>query len=305
MNRQRTAWRYGTIALAGLGGSALMALTAAVSLGAFTATVASNANRATSGTIVLHEGTSTTTCFSTATDAISANSNTCAINLFAGMTNAVPGGTPSSVTEPFANVGSVNASSFTLLGGACTVAANPAASPYYGTDTGQAFSLSSPLGTGAAITALPVTGLGFPVASGDALTLVSGSYNQVFTAAGPAGSGATSIPVTSETPNYAYPTTSTGTDITQGFCGKVDVTIANTTAGTCVFPAGSGACPSLSSSATLALLAAGSSQTPIALGALAAGATDTLQFTVGLDSSATNPDQALAASLPLTWELSQ
>jgi hypothetical protein len=254
-----------SLLLGGVVGTAIIAFTAAASLGAFTATITNNANQSTSGTIVLSEGSSTTTCFSTATDAISTNANNCAINLFAGMTNAVPGGTPSVVTEPFENVGSVNASKFTLLTGVCTVAKNSATSPYYGTDMGQSFTLSSALSTSGAITSLPVSALNFSVASGDALTLVSGANSQVFTASAGATAGATSISVTSETPNYAYPTTSTGTDITQGFCGKVDISINNNTTSTCVFPASTSSCGSLSNTATLASLAAADSQSPVAV----------------------------------------
>jgi len=308
MLRGRLNRRSAGLLITGAIGTMMISLAASTALGAFTATVANNANLATSGTIVLHEGSSSTTCFSTAADAITSNANNCALNLFAGMTNSVPGGAPTAVSEGFANVGTANAGSFTLLGGACAVSSNTATSPYYGTDTGATLSLSSALSTGSAITSLPIDALSFGVGSGDALVLSSGSNSQVFTASAPAGTGATSIPVASQTPNFAYPMTAAAIDITQGFCGKVDVSIENdTTAGSpaCVYPSGAGACPALSASHTLASLAGTLSSTPLSLGSLAAGVTDTLKFTVGLDSSATNSDQGLAASMPLTWDLSQ
>lgn len=98
--------------------------------------------------------------------------------------------------------------------------------------------------------------------------------------------------------------TNVGSD-TSGFCGKVDVTIENdTVSGTpaCVYPAGAGACPSPSSSNTLASLATAYSTTALSLSApLAAGATQTYKVTVELDPSATNADQAMAATLPITF----
>ncbi len=93
---------------------------------------------------------------------------------------------------------------------------------------------------------------------------------------------------------------------TLGFCGKVDVTIEDdTVAGVpvCVFPAGAGACPALSNLFNLNTLT-----TFAALGApkaltapVAAGAARTYKVTVGLDASATNADQGMAATEPITF----
>ncbi len=98
----------------------------------------------------------------------------------------------------------------------------------------------------------------------------------------------------------------TGSD-TAGFCGKVDVTVANTTAGAtdkCVFPTQSAVCPALSNTNTLATLASQSfGTTPMT--ALAAGASSTYVVSVQLDTSATNADQGLTATLPFTWSISQ
>jgi hypothetical protein len=99
----------------------------------------------------------------------------------------------------------------------------------------------------------------------------------------------------------------TGLDSTS-FCGKVDVTIGNTSTGAvdrCVFPAVTIAgCAAPSSGGTLATLASQTLSSP-GLSNLAAGATSTYAITVQLDSSATNADQGLSATLLLTWGLSQ
>jgi hypothetical protein len=91
---------------------------------------------------------------------------------------------------------------------------------------------------------------------------------------------------------------------TAGFCGKVELTIQNDTTGTpsCVYPAGAGACPALSTTNTLATFGASPS---ISLGALAAGATDKFTVKTQLDPTATNIDQGLTASVPMTWALNQ
>jgi hypothetical protein len=92
-----------------------------------------------------------------------------------------------------------------------------------------------------------------------------------------------------------------------GFCGKIDVTIANTTAGAsdqCVYPTQAAACPALSNSYTLAGLSSQTFSTP-AMSALAAGASATYVITVQLDPGATNADQGLSATIPFTWSITQ
>jgi hypothetical protein len=81
----------------------------------------------------------------------------------------------------------------------------------------------------------------------------------------------------------------TGAD-TAGYCALVDVTITNTDTSAVVF------------SGTLATLAG---HAAFNLGSLAAGGADNFSFAAHLDSSATNADQGLVASLPLTWNLAQ
>ncbi len=106
----------------------------------------------------------------------------------------------------------------------------------------------------------------------------------------------------------ATPTAPTGAAATNvgsdtAFCSKVDVTIEDdTTTPTCIYPAGSGTCPALSNTYNLGTLSAAYSATPLTLTApLAAGAARTYKVSVGVDSSATNADQAMAATEPLTF----
>jgi hypothetical protein len=98
----------------------------------------------------------------------------------------------------------------------------------------------------------------------------------------------------------------TGSD-TAGFCGRVDVTVANTTVGAtdkCVFPTQVAACPALSNTNTLAGLA-GTTFNAVPLTTLAAGASATYVVNVQLDATATNADQGLTATVPFTWSISQ
>jgi hypothetical protein len=91
-----------------------------------------------------------------------------------------------------------------------------------------------------------------------------------------------------------------GTD-TAGFCGKVNLTVADTTTNgspVCVLPASAAACAAPSSTTTLSSIGT----TPISLATpLAPGASRTYTFTVQIDSSANNNDQGLSANEPLTW----
>lgn len=71
--------------------------------------------------------------------------------------------------------------------------------------------LSSALSTGAAITSLPITGLTNTIPNGATITLTSADtlHTQTFTTTAQVAPGATSIPITSATPNYAYTTAAT------------------------------------------------------------------------------------------------
>jgi hypothetical protein len=74
--------------------------------------------------------------------------------------------------------------------------------------------LAPSLATTAAITSLPVFPLTTAVTSGDVITLTSGAHNQTLAASANAAIGATSISITSATPNFAYPTGTAVADTT-------------------------------------------------------------------------------------------
>jgi|GEM_PF-5723052 len=69
----------------------------------------------------------------------------------------------------------------------------------------QATALSSALSTSGAITSLPVLALGAAIASGTSIIVTSGGNSQTFTSSATAAQGSTTITVTSQTPNFAYP----------------------------------------------------------------------------------------------------
>jgi hypothetical protein len=220
--------RRRSVVLAGLLGTTVLAVTAGLSLGGFSAGITNPTNSYSSGTVVLKEAAGATTCFSTGsgTTVTAANTANCTtIDDFGGPINQGPGSAATVQTLNLTNVGTINGSTFTVTPSACTSAAAANTSPYAGTDTA-------------------------------------------------------------------------------GFCGHVDVTIENDTTGTpsCVYPAGAGACPALSTTYTLTTLGASPA---LSLGALAAGATDKFTVTTKIDATTTNADQGLAASVPFTWTLNQ
>lgn len=221
--RRRTA-----VVAGGLLGTALLAVTTAVSLGGFTSTIVNPTNTFSSGTVVLSESNGVTTCDSTggtgAGGVITAtNSSNCVtIDDLGAPVNQGPGSAANTQTLTLKNVGTINGSTFTVAGGACAV--------------------TNATGTG--------------------------GYN--------------------------------GADA--AFCSKVNVSIFNTTTGNCVYPAGAGACPVLSNTRTLTTLGGAGA---LSLGALAAGATDSVVVSTQIDASATNIDQGLKATIPFTWNLNQ
>jgi hypothetical protein len=220
--------RRRSVVLAGLLGTTVLAVTAGLSLGGFSAGITNPTNSYSSGTVVLKEAAGATTCFSTGTGTTvtAANTANCTtIDDFGGPINQGPGSAVTTQVLNLTNVGTINGATFTLTPAACASAAAANTSPYVGTDTA-------------------------------------------------------------------------------GFCGHVDVTIQNDTTGTpsCVYPAGAGACPALSTANNLTTLGASPA---LSLGALAAGATDKFTVKTQIDSTTTNADQGLTASVPFTWTLNQ
>ena len=93
---------------------------------------------------------------------------------------------------------------------------------------------------------------------------------------------------------------------TAGFCGKVDFSIGMT--GKCIYPANaSAACPAppvdIGNLGTVASTTFNNSSTPPLI-LLNAGSSQIYTFTVMLDTTATNADQGLAASMTMTWNQS-
>jgi hypothetical protein len=91
---------------------------------------------------------------------------------------------------------------------------------------------STGLTTTAATTTLPLGGGGLSgtVTNGDSITISSGNFSQTFTASAGASNGATSISVTSATPNFAYPTGATITDTTHAATATLGTFTQNFTA---------------------------------------------------------------------------
>lgn len=114
----------------------------------------------------------------------------------------------------------------------------------------------------------------------------------------------TTCTVTGNPPGTGPNALSTGSDTT-GFCGKVDVQIQLGTGATasCLYGGTAGSpCPTtLSNTYTLATLAANG---PITLGTnIAPNSPITVVINLELDPSATNADQGLTATLPITWSM--
>ena len=116
-----------------------------------------------------------------------------------------------------------------------------------------------------------------------------------------------SCAVTGNPPGSGANAASTGSDTT-GFCGKVDVQIEDDTvpgSPSCLYGGTIGsACPAtMSNTYTLASLATAGSQ--VLKANFAPNTPETIKIIVGLDTSATNADQGLTATVPLTWSLAQ
>jgi hypothetical protein len=101
----------------------LLSLSVTGTLSGFTAAITNSANSAATGTLIMQEQNAgaTVTCTSVDGSSITTNSATCStINKFGGTTTQVPG-TAVTTTVTIKNIGTLNASTFTLTPGAtCT-----------------------------------------------------------------------------------------------------------------------------------------------------------------------------------------
>lgn len=132
MTRQRRR----SVIVAGLVGTAVLAVSAGVSLGGFTAGISNPTNTYSTGTVVLKEAAGATTCYSTGTGTTVTVANTAScttIDDFGGATNQGPGSGTTTQVLNLTNVGTINGSTFTVSPSACTAAT--AGGTYTGADT--------------------------------------------------------------------------------------------------------------------------------------------------------------------------
>jgi hypothetical protein len=162
---------------------------------------------------------------------------------------------------------------------------------------------SSTLSTGGAITSLPVSALNGNVSSGDSIVVTSGTHTQTFTTTAAAFFGATSIAVTSATPNFAYPITSTVIDTTSQGTLNSDTLDTITNFDTAHGSSGRIQLSPVTANGTIDTLA------PVQLSHFNAG-TFSRTFQVGLYLPApagTNQNQlqGLASTFGITWHIDQ
>lgn len=147
-----------------------------------------------SGTLTMSDTvTGGTACFSES--AIPQLNNDPACGAILNLTNVAPGVYGGTAEVTIKNTGSIDASKMFLWAPQVNA------------------TLSGTLSTSGAITSLPITALEGTVLAGDHIVVSFGTHTQTFTAsAGGTAGGATSLGVTSATPNFAYPTGSIVSD---------------------------------------------------------------------------------------------
>jgi hypothetical protein len=102
--------------LAGLAGTAIVALSLGASLSGLIATITNSTNTAATAAMAIQETSGANTC-----NSYDATTTCSTINKYGGTaTPMVPGGTAQTVTVNFANTGTVNATTATLVPGTCT-----------------------------------------------------------------------------------------------------------------------------------------------------------------------------------------
>ncbi len=187
-------------------------------LGAFSATVTQNGTFA-GGSIVLKENGSSTNCYSAGVSSgaiVGGNSYACAtIDAFGAPTGQLPGGTPNTQTLTFTNVGSSNASSFTLTPGSCSASAG---GTFYGGDSSAAFcgKVDVTIGNGASVCYFPAQSSACPApSSSDTLTGLGSGGSIAIGAGMNAGASDTVVIVTELDPSAAG--SDMGLEATQGF----------------------------------------------------------------------------------------
>jgi hypothetical protein len=166
-------------------------------LASFSAEATNAGSAIASGTLTMSDQVNAgTVCFS-ASAAPQNNTNPSCPSVLA-LTNLAPGVFGGVALVTVQNTGSIDASKLSVF------------APLVNATLRTALTTSGP------ITSLPITALEGTVATNDQIVLSFGTQTQTFTASGPASGGATSIPVNSLTPNYAYPANPTNAANTPG-----------------------------------------------------------------------------------------
>jgi hypothetical protein len=138
MSQPKERRRRHSVVLAGLLGTAVLAATAGLSLGGFSAGITNPTNSFSSGTVVLKEAAGATSCFSTGAGTqvtVSNSANCTTIDDLGGVINQGPGSAVNTQTLNLTNLGTINGATFTVTPGACTSGAAANTAPYVGADT--------------------------------------------------------------------------------------------------------------------------------------------------------------------------
>jgi hypothetical protein len=155
-NRPVRSRRRGLVTAAvALAAAAAVALTTMSALGAFNAVITQNGTF-TAGSIILRETQGATNCYSTGgtNTPFTTNSSSCTtIDTFGAPTGQEPGGAANSQTATFTNLGTSNATTFTVSAPTCSAAGTGS---YYGNDTsGFCGKIDVTVGNGASVCYYP------------------------------------------------------------------------------------------------------------------------------------------------------
>jgi hypothetical protein len=213
--RTRTKQRVVTTAVVGAAVAGALAVTTMGALGAFNATITQNGTL-TAGSIVLKEVGSSNTCYSAgvASGAIlGGNSYSCTtIDTFGAPTGQVPGGTATTQTLAFTNVGSTNAATFTVTPATCTAAGS---GTFYGSDTaGFCGKVDITIGNGASVCYYPTQASACPALSS---TYTLASLTSAATIGSGLAAGASATVVVSTKLDSSATNNDMGLQATQGF----------------------------------------------------------------------------------------
>lgn len=210
-------WQHSLTLIAPAAAAVAAAVTISA-LGAFSATVTQNGTF-TGGSIVLKESGGSASCYSAGVASgaiVGGNSYACStIDAFGAPTGQLPGGTPNTQTLSFTNVGSSNASSFTLVPGSCSASAGGS---FYGGDSSAAFcgKVDVTIGNGASVCYFPAQSSACPAPSSSDTLSGLGAGGSITIGAGlNAGASDTVVVSTELDPSAAG--SDMGLEATQGF----------------------------------------------------------------------------------------